>query len=75
MLPQAPDSVRNTNGRASSTPITDKAGLIATAVVAQFRTLSQKRKPVLRDNGIREWVPLSGIVAEVEGRFTCIALA
>ena len=37
---------------------------IASLVLEQFDRLPQKRKPAVRDNGIHEWVPMSGIVAE-----------
>ncbi|KAK4125322.1 hypothetical protein N657DRAFT_570554 [Parathielavia appendiculata] len=40
---------------------------IASAVMEEFRKLPAKRKPAVRDNGLREWVPLSGIV--VKGTF------
>jgi tRNA-specific adenosine deaminase 1 len=38
--------------------------LIASLVQKEFDKLPVKRKPVIRDNGLREWVPLAGIVAE-----------
>lgn len=37
---------------------------IASVVLEQFDRQPQKRKPAVRDNGIHEWVPMSGIVAE-----------
>lgn len=37
---------------------------IASAVLKQFGRLPAKRKPAVRDNGLREWVPLSGIVVK-----------
>ena len=40
---------------------------IASLVLEGFRKLPAKRKPAVRDNGLREWVPLSGIV--VKGRY------
>ncbi|KAI1815433.1 adenosine deaminase/editase [Poronia punctata] len=50
--------------------------LIASLVQQEFDKLPAKRKPVLRANGLREWVPLSGIVAEGnDGKITCLALA
>ncbi|KYK59798.1 putative tRNA-specific adenosine deaminase 1 [Drechmeria coniospora] len=52
-----------------------RADLIAQVVITQFGKLPSKRKPAVRDNGLHDWVPLSGIVAEVDGRFTCLALA
>jgi tRNA-specific adenosine deaminase 1 len=48
---------------------------IASVVIEQFNRLPAKRKPSIRDNGLREWVPLSGIVAEIDGEFVCLALA
>ncbi len=37
---------------------------VADLVLRQFDTLPQKRKPLARTDGVREWVPLAGIVAE-----------
>jgi len=37
---------------------------IAAAVLEEFEKLPAKRKPCVRDNGLHEWVPLSGIVAK-----------
>lgn len=37
---------------------------IADAVLKQFEKLPKKRKPQVRADGLKEWVPLSGIVAE-----------
>ncbi|KAH8171862.1 adenosine-deaminase (editase) domain-containing protein [Sarocladium implicatum] len=51
------------------------ANAVASAVLTQFAKLPTKRKPAVRGNGLHEWVPLSGIVAEKDGKFTCIALA
>lgn len=39
---------------------------IAQAVLDQFDKLPAKRKPLVRGGGVREWVPLSGIVAQGE---------
>ncbi|KAL7938221.1 adenosine deaminase/editase [Trichoderma chlorosporum] len=55
--------------------MTSRANLIARAVISQFDKLPSKRKPCVRDNGLHEWVPLSGIVAEKDGILTCLALA
>ncbi|KAM0439686.1 hypothetical protein ACHAPT_000778 [Fusarium lateritium] len=55
--------------------MTSKPDLIAQAVLQQFDQLAAKRKPTVRDNGLHEWVPLSGIVAERDGILTCLALA
>lgn len=52
-----------------------RADSIASVVLEQFDRLPSKSKPVVRDNGLREWVPLSGIVAEIDGVFICLALA
>lgn len=38
--------------------------LIASLVQKEYDALPAKRKPAVRDNGIHEWVPLSGIVAQ-----------
>ncbi|OLN86135.1 tRNA-specific adenosine deaminase 1 [Colletotrichum chlorophyti] len=48
---------------------------IADLVLRQFQKLPAKRRPQVRDNGLHEWVPLSGIVAEKDGVLTCISLA
>jgi tRNA-specific adenosine deaminase 1 len=37
---------------------------IASTVLGAFQKLPAKRKPVVRDNGLREWVPLAGIVVK-----------
>jgi len=37
---------------------------VALAVLEQYRKLPAKRKPTVRDNGLHEWVPLSGIVVK-----------
>ncbi|KAH6888087.1 adenosine deaminase/editase [Thelonectria olida] len=55
--------------------MTSRSNLVARAVLEQFQKLPAKRKPLLRDNGLQEWVPLSGIVAERNGTLTCLALA
>ncbi|KAI0857791.1 adenosine deaminase/editase [Xylaria cubensis] len=56
--------------------MTVKADLIASLVRQEFDKLPAKRKPVVRDNGLREWVPLSGIVAEEkDGKLICLSLA
>lgn len=41
-----------------------EADEIALAVLEEFRKLPAKRKPAVRDNGLHEWVPLSGIVVK-----------
>ncbi|CAM1502012.1 Fc.00g039960.m01.CDS01 [Cosmosporella sp. VM-42] len=55
--------------------MTSRPNLIARAVLQQFNKLPKKRKPNVRENGLHEWVPLSGIVAERDGNLTCLALA
>ncbi|OPB38498.1 tRNA-specific adenosine deaminase [Trichoderma guizhouense] len=55
--------------------MTSRANLIARTVISQFEKLPSKRKPCVRDNGLHEWVPMSGIVAEKDGILSCIALA
>jgi tRNA-specific adenosine deaminase 1 len=37
---------------------------IAETVQSQFDRLPQKRKPQARGDALREWVPLSGIIAQ-----------
>jgi hypothetical protein len=39
---------------------------IAEAVLEEFDKWPTKRKPLLRGEGVKEWVPLSGIVAQGE---------
>jgi tRNA-specific adenosine deaminase 1 len=41
-----------------------EADEVAAAVLETFNKLPAKRKPAVRDNGLREWVPLSGIVVK-----------
>ncbi|EQB51553.1 hypothetical protein CGLO_08900 [Colletotrichum gloeosporioides Cg-14] len=48
---------------------------VADLVLRRFGELPAKRKPAVRDNGLHEWVPLSGIVAEQDGVLTCLSLA
>ncbi|KUI62117.1 hypothetical protein VP1G_09261 [Cytospora mali] len=56
--------------------MTSEADTIAYVVLKEFDRLPPKRKPQIRGNGIREWVPLSGIVAKHgDGSFKCLALA
>ncbi|ROV95333.1 hypothetical protein VSDG_06074 [Cytospora chrysosperma] len=53
-----------------------EAETIASVVLTEFDRLPPKRKPQVRDNGTREWVPLSGIVARHgNGSFECLVLA
>lgn len=37
---------------------------IADAVLKEFERWPKKRKPLVRSDGVKEWVPLSGIVAQ-----------
>ena len=37
---------------------------IADLVLKTFDGLERKRKPLVREGGVKEWVPLSGIVAQ-----------
>jgi hypothetical protein len=37
---------------------------VAKVVLEEFDRLPTKRKPLVRGDGVREWVPLSGIVAQ-----------
>jgi len=39
---------------------------VADTVLKQFYDLPKKGNPLLRGGGVKEWVPLSGIVAEGE---------
>lgn len=55
--------------------MTPRADSIASIVINEFNKLPSKRKPSVRDNGLHEWVPLSGIVAEIDGDLICLALA
>ncbi|KAI4594382.1 hypothetical protein KJ359_008406 [Pestalotiopsis sp. 9143b] len=49
---------------------------IAALVLGHFDQLPTKRKPLVRDNGVHEWVPLSAIVAQAgDGKLTCLSLA
>ncbi|KAF2403617.1 tRNA-specific adenosine deaminase [Trichodelitschia bisporula] len=48
---------------------------VARCVLRAFETLPAKRKPLPRGNGVREWVPLSGIVlTRGNGPMTCVSL-
>ncbi len=38
--------------------------VVADAVLREFDGWPQKRKPLVRSDGVKEWVPLSGIVAQ-----------
>lgn len=48
---------------------------IAELVMARFSELPRKRKPAVRDTGVREWTTLSGIVVEREDEARCVCLA
>ncbi|KAF2029348.1 hypothetical protein EK21DRAFT_68003 [Setomelanomma holmii] len=45
---------------------------IADCVLETFDGLPEKRKPRPRCDGLREWVPLSGIVLSKGNRSNCI---
>ncbi|KAK7914594.1 hypothetical protein PG985_012297 [Apiospora marii] len=51
--------------------------IIASLVLQEYEKLPVKRKPPVRENGLHEWVPLSGIVAEFRGGddLRCLSLA
>lgn len=56
--------------------MTTEADEVASIVLELFDRLPAKRKPPVRDNGTREWVPLAGIVAKQgDGSLKCLALA
>merc|ERR1711939_420221 len=48
---------------------------IADVVLREFDSWPNKRKPLLRSDGVKEWVPLSGIVAQGRNGLTCLAVA
>ncbi|KAI1460086.1 adenosine deaminase/editase [Annulohypoxylon moriforme] len=49
---------------------------IATLVQRQYDALPAKRKPTVRGNGLREWVPLAGIVAQGNNdELWCLSIA
>lgn len=49
---------------------------IAALVQSHYDALPPKRKPAVRGNGLREWVPLAGIVAQGENNeLWCLSLA
>ncbi|KAF4629033.1 hypothetical protein G7Y89_g9115 [Cudoniella acicularis] len=51
------------------------ADAIADVVLKEFDSWEKKRKPLVRTNGVREWIPLSGIVAQGKNSLTCLAVA
>ncbi|KAK4200619.1 putative tRNA-specific adenosine deaminase [Triangularia verruculosa] len=55
--------------------MTVAADEVAIVVLSEFQKLPAKRKPAIRDNGLHEWVPLSGIVAKGPDFLKCVALA
>ncbi|KAH9895517.1 adenosine deaminase/editase [Xylariomycetidae sp. FL2044] len=58
------------------TPTAHFIDQIASLVQKHYDALPAKRKPVVRSNGVHEWVPLSGIVAEgKDNKLTCLSLA
>ena len=60
---------------APDTPGRGKGDEIAALVMARFGALPKKRKPVVRDGGVREWTTLSGLVVERDGEMRCVCLA
>ncbi|SPO00179.1 related to tRNA-specific adenosine deaminase 1 [Cephalotrichum gorgonifer] len=64
-----------TDRQASPERALSKADEVAGLVMRRFEELPRKRKPAVRDTGVREWTTLSGIVAEREGEMRCICLA
>ncbi|KAI1106008.1 adenosine deaminase/editase [Jackrogersella minutella] len=49
---------------------------IAALVQKHYDALPAKRKPVIRGNGLHEWVPLAGIVAQGKNnKLSCLSLA
>lgn len=59
-----------------------EADLVASLVQQEYDKLPAKWKPTVRDNGLHEWVPLSGIVAQIATGHTrehtelrCLSLA
>ena len=48
---------------------------VARLVLRHFDSLPAKRKPMIRPNGVHEWVPLAGIVAHLgDGTLQCLSL-
>ncbi|CAI6333175.1 unnamed protein product [Periconia digitata] len=54
--------------------MTPDADSIADCVLETYEKLPQKRKPRIRDDGTREWVPLAGIVLVKDDRLKCVSL-
>ncbi|CAG8962485.1 hypothetical protein HYFRA_00014220 [Hymenoscyphus fraxineus] len=50
---------------------------IADVALKQFASWEKKRKPLTRTNGVKEWVPFSGIVVQEKNsnKLTCLAAA
>ncbi|KAH6710972.1 tRNA-specific adenosine deaminase [Leptodontidium sp. MPI-SDFR-AT-0119] len=48
---------------------------IASVVLREFEKWPNKRKPLLRSDDVKEWVPLSGIVAQGKNDLVCLAVA
>lgn len=59
---------------APDAPGRSKGDEIAALVMARFGALQRKRKPAVRDGGVREWTTLSGVVIEREGEMRCVCL-
>ncbi|KAK4168635.1 putative tRNA-specific adenosine deaminase [Cladorrhinum sp. PSN259] len=52
-----------------------QADEIVSLILEEFGQLPPKRRPAVRDNGLHEWVPLSGIVVKGPHLVKCVALA
>lgn len=63
-----------TGTQANAGPTRRKGDEIAELVMRRFDELQKKRKPTMRDGGVREWTTLSGIVVEREGEMACVCL-
>lgn len=63
-----------TETQATVDPGQTKGDEIADLVMRRFGELQRKRKPAVRDGGVREWTTLSGIVAERDGEMRCVCL-
>ena len=67
-----PHALSDRHGRIPRPILMEHTGdIIAEAVQKKLESLPQKRKPQSRGSGVREWVPLSGVVAE--GTFPCLS--
>ena len=67
-------AMAGTQSPRADTPGRSKGDEIAELVMARFGALQRKRKPAVRDGGVREWTTLSGVVVEREGGMRCVCL-